>query len=76
MWYTILLFESAHRVMKADQLLMAAGFAFDIIPTPRQFSSNCGLAVRICKDAADMQAMLVLLHSEELAFRLEEAEMK
>jgi hypothetical protein len=74
--YIILLFESTHHVMKADQLLTAAGFVFDIIPTPRQFSSNCGLAVRIPKDTCDLKAMLSLLQHEKLIFRTEEAEMQ
>jgi hypothetical protein len=75
MEYIILLFESAHHVMKADQLLTAAGFAFDIIPTPRQFSSNCGLAVRIHKDTPHITEMLHHLNNGKLSFRKEEAEM-
>ncbi len=72
MTYKYFLFESTHQVMKADKLLTAAACVFDIIPTPKQFSSDCGLAVRIDKDASSFDTIKELLQSEGMIFRVEE----
>ena len=39
-------FNSAHRVMKAESLLKSRGFAILLIPAPRQMMTDCGLALR------------------------------
>ena len=43
----VMLFESIHNVMGAEQQLKNAGMWCDLIPTPRQLSSECGMAVAI-----------------------------
>lgn len=40
-------FNSAHRVMKAENILKARGLAILLIPAPRQLMTDCGLALRI-----------------------------
>lgn len=40
-------FNSAHRVMKAESILKALGLAILLIPAPRQLMTDCGLALRI-----------------------------
>jgi hypothetical protein len=40
-------FNSAHRVMKAESLLKSRGFPILLIPAPRQLMTDCGLALRI-----------------------------
>jgi len=40
-------FNSAHRVMKAESLLKSRGFSILLIPAPRQLMTDCGLALRI-----------------------------
>jgi len=42
----IAIFNSIHRVMKAEKLLKEAGADILLIPVPRQLSSDCGLAIR------------------------------
>ena len=32
--------------MRAEKVLMKAGYAIKLIPTPREFSSDCGIALR------------------------------
>lgn len=43
----ILIFNSVHRVMKAEKLLKMANFESKTIPVPRKLSSDCGLAIKI-----------------------------
>jgi hypothetical protein len=32
--------------MRAEKLLVKEGYSIKLIPTPRQFSSDCGIALR------------------------------
>jgi hypothetical protein len=32
--------------MRAEKLLIKEGYSIKLIPTPRQFSSDCGIALR------------------------------
>jgi hypothetical protein len=34
--------------MRAEKLLIKEGCAIKLIPTPRELSSDCGIAVRFC----------------------------
>lgn len=43
----ILIFNSVHRVMKAEKTLKMAQINFKTIPVPRKLSSDCGLAIKI-----------------------------
>lgn len=43
----ILLFRSVHYVMKAEKLLKRRGMKVDIIPVPREISSDCGVAIEL-----------------------------
>ena len=42
----IAVFNSIHRVMKAEQFLKERRFPILLIPAPRSVSSDCGLAIR------------------------------
>ena len=44
--YGIVLFHTTSSVMRAEKLLIKAGYSVKLIPTPRQFSSDCGIALR------------------------------
>jgi hypothetical protein len=52
-------FNSAHRVMKAENILKKCGLAILLIPAPRALSTDCGLAIRYNIDLNDnvMQAL-------------------
>lgn len=43
----VFLFESVHRVMKAEKLLKGKGIKIDLIPVPREISSDCGVAIEL-----------------------------
>lgn len=45
----ILLFNSVHYVLKAEKLLIDAGFTVKTKPVPRQLSSDCGICLLIEK---------------------------
>ena len=43
----VMIFESIHDVMRADALLKQASIRHDLVPTPRQISSDCGMAIEL-----------------------------
>ena len=49
----IAVFHSIHRVMKAEKILKGADVPIQLIPAPRQISSDCGLALRYTPDDAE-----------------------
>lgn len=42
----IFIFNSIHRVMKAERILKEKGVIFKLMPVPRQLSSDCGLSIK------------------------------
>lgn len=44
--YGVILFHTTSSVMRAEKLLVKDGCQIKLIPTPREFSSDCGIAVR------------------------------
>jgi len=46
-------FNSAHRVMKAENILKKCGLTILLIPAPRAISTDCGLAIRYDSDLSD-----------------------
>jgi hypothetical protein len=51
--YGVILFHTTSSVMRAEKLLIKEGATVKLIPTPRQFSSDCGIALRFdwnCRD--------------------------
>lgn len=46
MKYGVVLFHTTSAVMRAEKILTRAGLRVKLIPTPREFSSDCGIALR------------------------------
>ncbi len=44
--YGVILFHTTSSAMRAEKLLIKDGCHIKLIPTPREFSSDCGIAVR------------------------------
>ncbi|MFC2007436.1 DUF3343 domain-containing protein [Chloroflexota bacterium] len=44
--YGVVLFHTTSAVMRAEKLLLKEKYSIKLIPTPRQFSSDCGIALR------------------------------
>jgi hypothetical protein len=76
MIYKILIFESTHHVMKAEQILTGIKMKFDIIPTPKEYSSDCGMAIRINSYVADIQLIFSSFNKNNINFAIHEKEMK
>ncbi len=51
----IFLFENVHKVMQAENKLIAAGVPCEMLPTPRAYSSDCGMCLGV-EDAFLSQA--------------------
>jgi hypothetical protein len=43
----IVLFQSTHNAIKAERICLAAGVVCQVIPVPREISSDCGIALEI-----------------------------
>ena len=43
----VIILSSIHRVMKAEKLLKGKGLKVDLIPVPREISSDCGVAIEL-----------------------------
>lgn len=46
MKYGAILFHTTSSAMQAQKTLTGKGFSVTMIPTPRQFSSDCGISIR------------------------------
>lgn len=44
--YGVVLFHTTSAALRAEKILAQAGLAVKLIPTPREFSSDCGIALR------------------------------
>ena len=56
---TVLILESIHQVIRVEKLLKAKGIRIDLIPIPREISSDCGMAVELPLDA-ETEALRIL----------------
>ena len=44
--FGVLLFHTTSSALRAEKVLQRAGLTVKLIPTPREFSSDCGIALR------------------------------
>jgi hypothetical protein len=57
--YSVVLFHSTAHGIRAEKVLEQAGFQIKLIPTPRQLSSDCGIALRFrSQEGEGVAAML------------------
>jgi hypothetical protein len=55
----VVLFSTTQAAIRGEQVLQDAGVACKLIPTPRQISSECGLALRFSRADADRVRQLL-----------------
>lgn len=68
----VLTFQSIHHVLKAEKLLINLGFNIDIIPTPKNISSDCGMSIRTkCVDS-EIEKIGIILTANEFIFSINE----
>ncbi|MCX7838672.1 MAG: DUF3343 domain-containing protein [Anaerolineae bacterium] len=55
----VVLFHTTSAALRAEKVLQRAGLVVKLIPTPREFSSDCGIALQFeWKDVARVQQLL------------------
>jgi len=64
----ILLYDSIHDVMRAEKTMQARSVWCDLIPTPRQLSSECGMSLEI--RGSDLSQALTQLEGDAVAPRV------
>ncbi|OPY58426.1 MAG: hypothetical protein A4E55_00918 [Pelotomaculum sp. PtaU1.Bin035] len=50
----VIIFTSTHDVIKAKSELEKASITYELIPTPKEISSECGMSLRIEKPVLNM----------------------
>lgn len=51
--------EAIHYVIKGEKILKSAGLGIDVIPVPREISSDCGMALEFsCQDRDRVEHLL------------------
>ena len=73
--YLILTFQSTHHVLKAERVLLSKHIKLDIIPTPKEISSECGMSIRINQHVASSYALSEILSDANLEFNIFEKPM-
>ena len=49
----VILFHTSAAAFRSEKILLKSGLAVKLIPTPREFSSDCGIALRFEWSRAD-----------------------
>ena len=47
--YSVVLARSSSHAIRVEHVLNQAGIACKLIPTPRQWTSDCGISVRVAR---------------------------
>jgi hypothetical protein len=65
--YSVVLFHTTSAAMRAEKTLLRSGLEIKMIPTPRQFSSDCGIALRFEAQSAESVRQLLDAARVEIA---------
>lgn len=65
--YGVILFHTTSSVMRTEKLLIKAGFVIKLVPTPREFSSDCGIAIRF--EWAQSESVQSVLTQDNIDFK-------
>ncbi len=53
----VAVFPSIHYVLKAEKLLKAKGIPTELVPIPREISSDCGMALAFPEDPSRLESL-------------------
>ncbi len=68
--YGVILFFTTSSAIRSEKILKKEGYTVKLIPTPRQFSSDCGIALSFIWEERDsVEQMLTEAHVEIDAVR-------
>lgn len=62
--HCVIILFSIHYVLKAEKLLKEHGLAHDVVPVPREISSDCGMAIEF--DGSHYQAIAGILKNSDI----------
>ena len=62
------IFQNVREVVKAEEACVKAHLKVTVIPTPKEFSKNCGMALRISGD--DAEAFLEVMQKNGIDVQL------
>jgi hypothetical protein len=62
--YGVVLFYTSSAALRAEKILLKGGLTVKLIPTPREFSSDCGISLRF--NWSDESPARTLLNSANL----------
>lgn len=51
------IFNSIHHVLKAERLMKRDGLPCDLVPMPREITSDCGMALAVSEDTCEAVRM-------------------
>lgn len=63
----IFVFDSIHYVLKAEKILKEADLSCELIPVPREISSDCGMALAIEESAGGVARERLAEHHLEFS---------
>ncbi len=64
--YGVILFFTTSSAMKAEKVLIGQGLKIKLIPVPREFSSDCGIALRFNGDDREKATSLLVSAGVEI----------
>jgi hypothetical protein len=63
--FGVILFHTNSSALRAEKILLKGGWTVKLIPTPREYSSDCGVALRfVWSDESQVRATLNSAHVE------------
>lgn len=65
----IILLPSVSHIMKAERILINENIPIKIIPIPKQFSSDCGVCIRIDENLVEKTELILSHYFESLDIR-------
>jgi hypothetical protein len=65
--FSVVLFHTTSAAMRAEKTLLQHGLTIKMIPTPRQFSSDCGIALRFDRHLAETVGQMLDAARVEIA---------
>jgi hypothetical protein len=63
-----LLFNTIHDVLKADKILKNEKVNFELVPVPRNLSSDCGMCVKLEDNLEDVKRHIIDIKIERCFF--------
>ena len=62
----VITFHSTHHAIKAEKRLKTGNFKIELIPTPREISSECGFTILMRNN--ESQSLAIFLEEDNLLF--------